>query len=107
MKANGKARLIGVERERVENMTNKPAPICGEHKIEKKWKPITFEYNEDGINIEIPNVYAWVCPESGEASFTPDTVDELIATVRELIAIAKRARKRRPVLTEYIVSVSA
>ena len=43
--------------------------------------------------------------QSGEASFTPDTVDELITTVRELIELAKRARKRRPVLTEYIVSV--
>lgn len=41
----------------------------------------------------------------GEASFTPDTVDELLATVRDLIESAKRARSRRSVLTEYIVSV--
>jgi hypothetical protein len=55
--------------------------------------------------LRVPNVYAWVCPESGEASFTPDTVDELITTVRELIELARRARERRPVLTEFIVSV--
>jgi hypothetical protein len=53
----------------------------------------------------VPDIYAWVCPESGEVSFTPETADELIPTVRELIAIAKRARERRPILTEYHVSV--
>ncbi|MBI3301978.1 MAG: hypothetical protein HYZ72_07875 [Deltaproteobacteria bacterium] len=53
----------------------------------------------------MPNLYAWVCPVDGEASFTPETVDELLATIRELLATAKRARERRSVLTEYIVSV--
>jgi len=32
---------------------------------------------------------------------------EIITTVRELIALAKRARERRPALTEYVVSVGA
>jgi hypothetical protein len=64
-----------------------------------------FEYRDDGIVIRVPNIYAWVCPEDGEASFTPETVDELIATVRELLEIAKRAQQRRSVPTEYIVSV--
>jgi YgiT-type zinc finger domain-containing protein len=88
-------------------MTTKPIPTCGKHHVQKEWRTTTFEYSDEGITVRVPNVYAWVCPESGEASFTPDTVDELIATVRELVDIAKRARKRRPVLTEYIVSVSA
>lgn len=88
-------------------MTTKPVPICGEHHVQKEWRTTTFEYDDEGITVRIPNIYAWVCPESGEASFTPDTVDELIATVRELIEIAKRARKRRPALTEYVVSVRA
>jgi YgiT-type zinc finger domain-containing protein len=84
---------------------NKPAPVCGEHQVEKEWRQTTFEYRDDGISVRVPNVYAWVCPEDGEASFTPETVDELIATVRELIQVAKRAQQRRPVLTDYIVSV--
>ena len=71
----------------------------------KEWRPTTFEYSDAGITVRVPSIYAWVCPESGEASFTPDTVDELLATVRELIEIAKRARERRPVLTEYTVLV--
>ena len=88
-------------------MTTKPIPICGKHHIQKEWRTTTFEYTDEDITVRVPNVHAWVCPESGEASFTPDTVDELIITVRELTDIAKRARKRRPVLTEYIVSVGA
>jgi YgiT-type zinc finger domain-containing protein len=88
-------------------MTIKPVPICGEHHVPKEWRATTFEYDEEGITVRIPNIYAWVCPESGEASFTPETVDELITTVRELTEIAKRARKRRPVLTEYVISVQA
>ena len=88
-------------------MTTEPIPICGKHHVQKEWRTTTFEYSDNGITVRVPNVYAWVCPESGDASFTPDTVDELIATVRELIEIARRAQKRRPVLTEYIVSVGA
>jgi YgiT-type zinc finger domain-containing protein len=88
-------------------MTTKPIPMCGKHHVQKEWRVTTFEYSEEGITIRVPNVYAWVCPESNEASFTPETVDELITTVRELIDIAKRAQTRRPVLTEFIVSVGA
>ncbi len=87
-------------------MTTQPIPTCGEHRTPKEWRPTVFEYRDDGIVIRVPNVYAWVCPEDGEATFTPETVDELIATVRELVEIARRAQQRRSVLTEYIVSVS-
>lgn len=86
-------------------MSDNPAPVCSEHQIKKEWRKTTFEYRDDGITVLVPNVYAWVCPENGDASFTADTVDELITTVRELIEIAKRAQERRPALTEYIVSV--
>jgi len=88
-------------------MTTKPTPICGEHHVQKEWCRTTFEYRDGGVTVRVPNIYAWVCPENAEASFTPETVDELITTVRELIEIAKRSRGRRPALTEYIVSVEA
>jgi hypothetical protein len=78
-------------------------PTCKEHHTLKEWRPTTFEYQEEGISVRVPNVYAWVCPGDGEALFTPETVDEIITTVRELLESAKRAR--RSVLTEYIVSV--
>jgi len=86
-------------------MTTKPVPICGQHHIQKEWRQTVFEYTDEGISVRVPNVYAWVCPADGEASFTPETVDELITTVRELIETAKRARRRRSAFTEYMVAV--
>jgi YgiT-type zinc finger domain-containing protein len=86
-------------------MKDEPTPTCSEHHVQKEWRKTSFEYSDEDITVRIPNVYAWVCPESGEASFTPDVVDELITTVRELIEIARRAQRRRPELTEYVVSV--
>lgn len=86
-------------------MTPKPSPICTQHKTEKVWQQTVFEYNEDGISVRVQNVWAWVCPEDGAPSFTPETMDALLVTVRELVDTAKRARKRSPVLTEYAVAV--
>jgi len=87
-------------------MIEKPTPICGQHNVLKEWRSTAFEYTDAGISVRVPNVLAWVCPKDGEASFTPETVDELIATVHELIETAKRARSRRPMFTEYVVAVN-
>ena len=86
-------------------MRPKPTPICTQHDTEKVWQPTVFEYSEDGISVQVQNVWAWVCPEDGEASFTPETVDALIDTVRELVDTAKRAKRRSPALTDYAVAV--
>lgn len=84
-----------------------PVPTCAlrENRTPREWRSVTFEYSEDGISVRVPNVYAWVCPLDSSISFTPETVDELMLTVRELIETAKRARKRRSILTDYVVSV--
>lgn len=102
----GKPALQTTQKEKVKKMKSKPIPICGEHQIDKNWGETTFEYSDEGITIQVPNVPAWICPRDGEASFAPETVDEIIFTVRELIEIAKKARERRSVFTEYIVAVS-
>ncbi len=86
-------------------MRPKPTPICTQHDTEKVWQQTVFEYSEDGISVQVQNVWAWVCPEDGEAAFTPETVDALIDTVRELVDTAKRAKKRSPALTDYAVAV--
>ena len=86
-------------------MANKNAPLCGTHHTPKEWRPTTFSYTEEGVTVSVPNVYAWVCPRDGEASFTPETTDELLLTMRDLLASAQRAKTRRSMLTEYIVSV--
>jgi hypothetical protein len=61
-------------------MSNQAVPICGEHNIPKEWEPTTFVFHDDGVSIQVPNIYAWVCPQDNEASFTPDTTAQLIAT---------------------------
>ena len=81
-------------------MMAKSAPLCARHKVLKEWRPTTFEYSDEGVTIRIPNIYGWICPENGEASFTPETTDELAE-------IARRARSRRSGLTEYLVSVAS
>lgn len=86
-------------------MSTNPIPVCGQHHLPKEWRPTAFEYNDEGISVRVPNVYAWVCPVDGEASYTPETTDELILTVRELIETAKRAKARRSAFTEYMVAV--
>ena len=86
-------------------MPSKPTPICSQQNKKTVWKPTVFAYSEDGISIQVPNVYACVCTENGEVSFTPETANELIVTLREFIQAAKRARTRRSQLTEYVVAV--
>lgn len=86
-------------------MTTKPTPICREHDVPKEWRETTFEYTEEGITVRVPGVYAWICPESGDASFLPETTDELISTVRDLLEAAKRARERRSMPAEYRILV--
>ncbi|MCP4662764.1 MAG: hypothetical protein GY856_45810 [bacterium] len=82
-----------------------PAPVCGKHQVAKQWRLSTFVYTDNGISVCVPGVFGWVCPESGETSFPPETADELISTVRDLKAAAERSRKRRTALTQYVISV--
>ncbi len=82
------------------------APLCSEHRISMEWKKTTFEYDESGIIVRVPDVPAWVCPHGDDVSFTPEVTDQLILTVRELVETAKRAQRRRPQLHQYVVQVS-
>ena len=83
----------------------KPAPICAKHQVAKQWRATTFAYEDQGISIKVPNVDGWVCPESGEASFPPETADELITSVRDMVEAGKRARERRSAVRQYVISV--
>lgn len=95
-----------IQKAQIKTMEQNHQPTCGEHNQLKEWRLTTFEYEEDGISVRVPNVYAWVCPTNSEASFTPETVDDLILTVRDLLETAKRAKERRTSPTEFIVTVN-
>jgi hypothetical protein len=41
-----------------------------------------------------------------EVPFTPETTDQLIETLKEFVAAARRARQRQPLLREYVVQVT-
>jgi YgiT-type zinc finger domain-containing protein len=82
----------------------KPAPHCSRCGEVMEWGTTTFKYNDIGITI--PNVPAWVCSKCGEVSFTPETTDQLIETLKEFVATARRARQRQPLLREYVVQVT-
>lgn len=79
---------------------NQPAPYYREHNTAMEWGITTFEYREDGIQITVPDIPAWICPKGGEASFTPETTDHLIATLRTLAAAAKQVRECSPSFRE-------
>ncbi len=49
------------------------------------WQQTVFEYSEDRVFIQVQGVWAWVCPEDGELSFTHGTVDALIGAIRGLV----------------------
>lgn len=68
-------------------MNNQPVPTCGPDHTARIWQLTTFEYREGDIMVQVPNVYGWVCPVHGEVSFTPETVDMLIETVRALVNV--------------------
>jgi YgiT-type zinc finger domain-containing protein len=74
-------------------MDHETVPFCGKHRMSREWRPTVYQYDADGVSIEVPNIHAWVCPADGEAYFAPETVDELSGTVRELIESAKHSRE--------------
>jgi hypothetical protein len=83
-------------------------PVCSKHNVPKQWRLTSFVYDDEGISVCVPGVFGWVCPEGDEeTAFPPETVDELITTVSELAAAARRSRERRSNLTQYVISVGS
>ena len=75
-------------------MTYETVPFCGKHRISREWRPTVYQYDQDGVSLEVPNVHAWVCPADGEPYFEPETVEEVSDTVRKMIESGKHSSHR-------------
>lgn len=99
-----------IQTETKKKMTPEPdlkPPFCSDHHIPMVWDETDFTYAEDGVEVVVRHIPAWVCPRGDDAAFPPGVTDELIETIRELIAVAKRTQAQRPSLLqqEYLVKV--
>ena len=43
-------------------MTTKMILLCGQHQVTKEWRATTFEYAEEGIKTQVPDVSATTTP---------------------------------------------
>ena len=44
-------------------------PFCSEHRIPMIWGAIDFPFTEDGIEVVVRQIPAWVCPHGDDAAF--------------------------------------
>ena len=57
------------------------------------WRETEFTHQEDGVEVTVRYVPAWVCEQGGDAAaFPPGVTDELLSTVRQLVRLAKQAQ---------------
>ena len=91
------------------NMPQLKAPFCSFHRTPMQWGETDFTYAEDGVEVVVRHIPAWVCSHQDDSSLPPGTMDELIKTIRELIQVAKKAKAVQVAIPqqEYLVRVMA
>jgi YgiT-type zinc finger domain-containing protein len=89
--------------------TDLKPPFCSEHNIPMVWGETDMRFEEDGIEVIIRHIPAWVCPHGDDAAFAPGVADEIFETIRDLVKVAKRVQSTHPALSgqEYLVRVAA
>ncbi len=83
-------------------------PFCSEHRIPMVWDETDMKFEENGVEVIVRHIPAWVCPHGDDAAFAPGMTDEVIETIRDLAKIARRAREIHPAFPrqEYLVRVA-
>ena len=71
------------------------------------WSETEFTHREDGIEVVVRHVPAWVCEQGDDAAFPPGVTDELLSTIRQLVRLAKQAQTEHSAIPqqEYLVRV--
>ena len=67
------------------------------------WRETELAYDDDGVQVIVSHIPAFVCPHEDDKAFTPEVADDLYRTIRELVAVAKRARESHVAQVEYLV----
>lgn len=93
-------------------MKNQPIlkpPFCSEHRTPMVWSETDFRYVEDGIEVIVRHIPAWVCLQGDDVAFPPGVSEELITTIRQLIRVAKNSQLQHASAPqqEYLVRVMA
>ncbi|MBI4770432.1 MAG: hypothetical protein HY784_08505 [Chloroflexi bacterium] len=83
-------------------------PLCEQHHIPMVWRDdADYVYDDEGVQVVVRHIQAFVCPQGDDQAFAPGVAKELYPIVRELVATAKRARAAhaaRATPLEYLVT---
>ena len=107
MKPYGKSTFQPPSPEKMTLTNGLQVPFCSHHHTQMEWGETDFTYEEDGIEVTVRHIAAWVCPHGDDVALPPGVTDELITTVRELIKVAKRKNHPMKPHQEYRVRVLA
>ena len=71
------------------------------------WGETEFTHQEDGVEVVVRHVPAWVCQQGDDAAFSPGVTDELLTTIRQLVRLAKQVKAEHSLIPqqEYLVRV--
>ncbi len=67
------------------------------------WRETELAYEDGGVQVVVSHVPAFVCLHEDDRAFTPEIAEDLYRTIRELVAVAKRARESHVTHVEYLV----
>lgn len=76
----------------VEELMKGPCSDCG-GKLRRK--PITQEYERDGVKVKVSGFLAMVCSRCGEIYFEPGASDRLVQAVNALFALAFAGKQHK------------
>lgn len=82
-------------------------PFCTEHRTPMIWGETEFTHREDGVEVIVRHIPAWVCEQGDDTAFPPGVTDELLSTVRQLVRLAKQVQTEHSTIPqqEYLVRV--
>ena len=85
----------------------KQGKICTECKqTETQFQFILMEFEREGVQVKIEGIPAMVCPNCGEKALAPGITEQIIAAANEMLAAARKAKKKAPDLHQYVVEVA-